>query len=130
MQIYNDTTSTTPDALIAALKALGNKNNIVLIIGGADKKLSMDRIYPYVMKNTKKIVCLPGTGTDNLLKEKRFANLQPIEALGMDDAVQKALAVSKSGDILLMSPAFASFGIFKNEFDRGDQFVQAVKKYV
>jgi UDP-N-acetylmuramoylalanine--D-glutamate ligase len=124
IKIYNDTTSTTPDATIMALRALGDlkKKNIVLIMGGADKNLDMSGLVKEIPKYCKKVVMLTGTGTEKLEGK--------IEALLVKDlkaSLLEALKASKKGDILVLSPAFASFGMFKNEFDRGDQFVKLVK---
>ncbi len=146
VKIYNDTTATTPDATIAALHALADlrfKNedlrirkskiinrksdkHIVLIMGGADKKLDMSRLVKEIPKYCKAVILLPGTGTDKLRiknKELRIKNVKNLK-----EAVEKGMAVAEKGDILLFSPAFASFGLFKNEFHRGDEFVRLAKK--
>jgi UDP-N-acetylmuramoylalanine--D-glutamate ligase len=72
-------------------------------------------------------VFLPGTGTDRLLKDNDFKKIDPIIVDNLEDAVHQARVYSCPGDIVLMSPAFASFGLFKNEFDRGDQFNKICK---
>jgi UDP-N-acetylmuramoylalanine--D-glutamate ligase len=119
IKIYNDTTSTTPDALEAGLKAMGQK--AILIMGGADKNLPLEVLAARLPGLTKKVFMLPGTGTDKfkvqLTKAKKFAEVQSLK-----EGFQKALAEAKKGDVILFSPGFASFGLFKNEFDRGDQF--------
>lgn len=145
IKIYNDTTATTPDATIMALRALGdsgfkiqdsgmNKNNhkskimnlesrrIVLIMGGADKNLDMSGLIKEIPKYCKKVVMLAGTGT-----EKLGGKIDGVLVKDLKTSLLEALKASKKGDILVLSPAFASFGMFKNEFDRGDQFVKLVK---
>ena len=126
--VYNDTTSTTPQALIAAINAVEKKRNIVLIAGGSDKTIDLDMLRIPISEFCKSVFLLKGSGTDRLLKEgiisptthsKVFANLS--------GAVQKALAVAQSGDVILFSPGFASFGMFKNEYDRGNQFIEIIK---
>lgn len=126
ISVYNDTTSTTPDALIVALESLGSNKNIVLIMGGADKMISMEKILDPLGKYTKKIICLPGTGTNMLLKNNTFAALQPTVVKDMFEAVAHAVNISENGNIILLSPGFASFGIFTNEFDRGEQFIKII----
>lgn len=124
IKIYNDTTATTPVATINAINALHAKDkNLILIMGGADKKLIMDELFPVIKKKVSKVVLLPGTGTD-LIKDK-IEN--PVIVSNMKEAVSKAIENAKEGDTIVLSPAFASFGLFKNEFDRGDQFDAAVK---
>lgn len=125
VKIYNDTTATTPDATIVALKSLGDKTgkNVVLIMGGADKTLDMSELINEIPKYCKKVILLAGTGTE---KVKGKIDGTVIESLS--NAVLEALKGVKKGDILLFSPAFASFGMFKNEFDRGEQFVKIIKK--
>lgn len=122
IKIYNDTTATTPDATIMALRALSDKSKkIVLILGGADKNLNMSGLMEEIPKYCKNVVWLSGSGTEkiNFKKDFIFDNLKK--------AVKKALSLCQKGDILLFSPAFASFGMFKNEFDRGDKFINLVK---
>ncbi|MEN9390189.1 MAG: hypothetical protein RLZZ283_289 [Candidatus Parcubacteria bacterium] len=104
VKIYNDTTATMPDATLAALEALGTQNTI-LIMGGADKGLDMSRL------------------------EARLSELKKVVRIeqGLKEAVSEAVALAKPGDTILFSPAYASFGLFKNEYDRGDQFNALVK---
>lgn len=122
--IYNDTTATTPEATLAALRALdmGTKN-IVLIMGGADKDLDMNTLLYEIPNYTKRVILLAGTGTNRVLEFLPGASV-------FDDlakAVAEAFSSAVPGDIILFSPAFASFGMFKNEYDRGDQFVKLVQ---
>jgi len=121
-QIYNDTTATTPDATLAALKALNtDKQNIILIMGGEDKKLDTSELVSILPNYTKKIVFLSGTGT-NVIKNKVDGTVHS----SLKSAFNEALESTKKGDIILFSPAFASFGMFKNEYDRGKQFDELI----
>ncbi len=120
--IYNDNNSTTPEATVAALKAFPNKN-IILIMGGADKGLDTKELIKTILKYTKKVILLPGTGTETLPTLTRT-----VLASSLQDAVKKALEFAEKGDVILFSPAFASFGLFKNEYDRNDQFMNIIKK--
>ncbi|HVV15550.1 MAG TPA: UDP-N-acetylmuramoyl-L-alanine--D-glutamate ligase [Candidatus Paceibacterota bacterium] len=126
VKIYNDTTATVPEATIAALYALGDesKKNIVLIMGGADKGLEMKGLLAEIPKYCKKVLLLAGTGTERVKSELPGS---PIYGT-MAEAVGFAIEGAEDGDIVLMSPAFASFGMFKNEYDRGDQFNKAAEK--
>ena len=128
IKIYNDTTSTTPEAAIAGLKALNpNKNKkIILICGGADKNLDMSEFIKESKLRTEKIILLSGSGTDKI--KKYFGIKKSFDSL--KSATKEAFDSAKKEDIILFSPAFASFGMFKNEYDRGDKFNKIVKKYI
>lgn len=124
ISVYNDTTATTPDATLAALRALDTgKKSIVLIMGGADKGLLMDELLKELPKRTKKVVLLSGSGTDRVLGSIPGAPLYG----NLEEAVKAAITVADAGDSVVLSPAFASFGMFKNEYDRGDQFVSIIQ---
>jgi UDP-N-acetylmuramoylalanine--D-glutamate ligase len=127
---YNDTTATTPDATIAALRALGDikKKNIVLIMGGSDKNLSFEELLKIIPKYCKAVIFLSGTGTEKLKVAWSKMKVSAVEYNSMKYALEEAKELSKKGDIVLLSPAFASFGLFKNEYDRGEQFDKIVKK--
>ncbi len=125
IEIYNDTTATTPDATIAGLKALGNKKNIILIMGGNHKNLDMRSLLKLIPRYTKKVILLPGTGT--ALLPESFKQ-KSILVGSLKDAVDAAMKNARRGDIILFSPAFTSFGLFKNEFDRGEQFNKIVRR--
>jgi len=71
-------------------------------------------------------VLLPGTGTERIKGE--LEPLHPVVARTMDEAVRRAFEAARKGDTILLSPAFASFGLFKNEYNRGDRFNEAVAK--
>lgn len=116
VKIYNDTNSTTPEATLAALSAL-NPTHTVLIMGGSDKGLDMDVLIAR-LPEVKKVILLAGTGTDRIKNELPNSMIYHT----ISDAVADAFVHAEAGDNILLSPAFASFGTFKNEYDRGDQF--------
>lgn len=129
VKIYNDNNATSPEATMADIEALAvslknRKKNIILILGGSDKGLKVDNLQKIINKYCKIVILLPGTGTDklNLLKNS-------IKTRNLKEAINEAFKTTEKGDILLFSPAFASFGMFKNEYDRGDQFLKIIKKY-
>jgi UDP-N-acetylmuramoylalanine--D-glutamate ligase len=122
VRFYNDTTATTPEATLAALDALKD-SGIVLIMGGADKGLDMNTLLLEVSKRAKRVIMLAGTGTDRVLQFLPGASVFD----SLDAAVQEAARAASPGDVVLFSPAFASFGMFKNEYNRGDQFNAIVK---
>ncbi len=121
VKIYNDTTATTPEATLAALAALSDvglpMSHMVLIMGGTDKDLDMNALLAK-LPEVKKVILLAGTGTDRIKDQLPNASLYG----SIEEAVIEAFKVAEPGDIILFSPAFTSFGMFKNEFDRGDQF--------
>ncbi len=140
IKIYNDNNSTTPDATIAALRAVGDikKRKVVLIVGGDDKKLDMKKLLQEMPKWCSKIVMFKerGTGTikEEVLKFKK-KGIEVYEEEGLENTVKRAFSVAKkglpaqAGETILYSPGFSSFGkYFKNEYDRNDQFVKLVKK--
>lgn len=129
VKYYNDTTATTPDAGIVALKTLGDKKNVVLIAGGADKKLLYAEWAGQVKRSCKNIILLKGTATPKMIKELKKNRVGvDLVAKSMAEAVKSANKLVEKGDVVLLSPAAASFGLFKNEFDRGEQFVALVKR--
>lgn len=127
VKIYNDNNSTTPAATIAGIEALSTdvSKNVVLIMGGADKEIDMKDLLQLITERCKAVVLLPGTGTDRIKNSLEGR----IEVETLSEAVKQALAHAVSGDVILFSPAFASFGLFKNEYDRNDQFVAVVEEY-
>lgn len=131
IKYVNDTTATTPDGNKAALLALSDKNkkNIVLIAGGNDKNLDFVGMAKLIHKTVKALVLIKGTATDKILASlpKKHA-YEAIVVGSMKEAFKTAQGFARRGDTVLLSPGAASFGIFKNEFDRGDQFAVLVKK--
>jgi len=122
---YNDTTATTPQAATAALKALSG-SEVVVIIGGSDKGLDFS---PFLeaLRQVHACLVLPGTGSDRIMFESsEEVRGKMIEVQTMQNAVEKAYSLSKEGGAVLLSPGCASFGLFKNEFERGDAFVSVV----
>ena len=130
VRYYNDTTATMPEATLAALKALSQyQGKIILIGGGNDKALDYKKYATAVSNSVKKLILFSGLATDkikSLLPPKFKKNI--IDAGSMTEAVSKAVAVATEGDVIILSPGATSFGLFKNEYDRGDQFVNLVKK--
>ena len=143
IKIYNDNNATTPEATIAGLEALSNirksdfrissarkvlaKNKIVLICGGADKGLNLDNFVKAINKYCKAVVMIPGTGTERLINNYEL-KIKNETGRDLKDIVKTALGLASRGDIILFSPAFASFGMFNNEYERNDLFMKIIKK--
>lgn len=131
IRFVNDTTATAPDASVAALETLGKRRKrIILIAGGADKDLTFDAWAAKVPAAVRHLVLFDGSATPKMeaALANAGANVPIAGARSMREALGEAVRHAKKGDIVLLSPGCASFGIFKNEFDRGDQFVALVKK--
>lgn len=130
VKVYNDTNSTTQDAAVAALQALGSGDkNIVLIMGGADKSLGFEKLIRVLPKYVRAVILLPGSGTDKVKDEIfRMKTLKSLEVRTLEEAVKKAFSLSSSGGTILFSPGFASFGLFRNEYDRGEQFIKILNR--
>ena len=134
VKIYNDTNATTPDATVVALnsfsalksgpKSVLGQSKVILIMGGMDKGIDVSGLNKILPKKTKKIFLTPGSGSDKI--DGGLASVCKVDDL--KEAVKQAWQIAKKGDIILFSPAFASFNMFKNEYDRGEQFLQLVKK--
>ncbi len=123
VKVFNDNNATTPQATIAGLKAVANGKNVILIAGGSYKEVDPRILIPVIREYCKKVCFIPGTGTD------RLAGLIEGEACAsLEEAVKTGLAAGEAGDVLLFSPGFASFGMFKNEYDRNDQFVAIIEE--
>lgn len=128
VRVFNDNNATTADATIAAIKAINETYNKkpVIIFGGADKGLPLEALENEVLKNVKAYVLLEGTGTTRLTTLSRDT-MCPTLTLCVD----KAFSVAEEGDIILFSPAFASFSKeFNNEYERNDAFVNSLKQYI
>lgn len=126
----NDTTATSPDGACAALKTVGSseKKNIILLAGGSDKGLEFEGFAREIKKYVKTLILFSGTATPHLMSALTAISFEgKVElAQGMEEAVTKAWNESSEGDTILLSPGAASFGMFHHEFDRGDQFNQAL----
>jgi UDP-N-acetylmuramoylalanine--D-glutamate ligase len=129
VKFYNDTAATMPDAAIAGINSFSKP--IILIAGGADKNLDFADFAKAISEKVKKVIFLKGEATEKIKTELRKTNAEKIidsEFDSMEKAVVRAKNISGPGDIVLLSPGAASFGLFLNEFDRGEKFRQAVER--
>ncbi len=127
VKYYNDTTATVPEAAIFALKSLSRNRDIILISGGADKKLNFEEFAQEVKKRCKAVILLPGTATKNIKHQISSIKYHLFfEVKNIREAVRKAANFAQKHDIVLLSPGCASFGLFRNAYDRAKQFKKAV----
>ena len=127
VEFYNDTTATTPDATVAAFNTLSDKKGrIILLAGGYDKRLEFSKMATLAKKCAKETILFRGSATDIIKKELEEKNARFTEVASMKEAVAEAVKVARRGDLILLSPGAASFGMFKNEYDRGNQFNKEV----
>ena len=132
VRFVNDSASTTPVAGRVGLEAFSAP--IVLVAGGNTKHLPLEQWPATIIERCRAVVLLSGSGTDELLPSlhaevQRQHVPDPVRGVFSDftQALDKAVALTRPGDVLLLSPGFTSFGMFLNEFDRGDQFVKYVR---
>jgi UDP-N-acetylmuramoylalanine--D-glutamate ligase len=123
VEYINDSKATNVDSVFYALQAM--EKPVVWIAGGTDKGNDYGPIEDLVRQKVKALICL---GVDN---EKLMGVFSPIlknieEARSAKEAVERATIYAESGDVVLLSPACASFDLFKNYMDRGEQFKAAV----
>lgn len=131
IEYWNDTTATHPEASIAAMKALGKgKKKIILLAGGADKDLRFGVWAKTVKKYAKKVILFEGAAEKKIMRALKKEGVKPHATVrSMTSAVYQAKQIAKRGDCILLSPGAASFGLFQNEFERGELFRKAAKRY-
>jgi len=125
----NDSFATNPGSTVAAMRAI-NRPQIV-IVGGFERGLDLSELVDEVKsnKNVKKLLIIGESGQRiaQTLKGHGFTNFELSSAPTMPEIVGEALALARKGDAVLFSPGFASFDMFKDFEERGNQFKSAVK---
>ena len=124
VNFINDSKATNVNSTWYAIECM--ENNIIWIVGGVDKGNDYSELFPVVKKKVKAIVCL---GKDNRKIIEAFKDKVAtiVETTSMEEAVRSSYYLATKGETVLLSPACASFDLFKNYEDRGRQFKQAVR---
>jgi UDP-N-acetylmuramoylalanine--D-glutamate ligase len=125
VEFINDSKATNVNSTWYALESMTKPT--ILILGGVDKGNDYSLIEELVKEKVKAIICL---GVDNRKIHEAFGNIVStiVNTDNAIDAVQASFHFSTKGDVVLLSPACASFDLFKNYEDRGNQFKKAVKE--
>ncbi|PID31378.1 UDP-N-acetylmuramoyl-L-alanine--D-glutamate ligase [Candidatus Saccharibacteria bacterium] len=125
VRYYDDSISTTPGSAIAALNSFDQPK--ILILGGSDKGADYTAIVERCVATRTTIIAIGQTGeTISAIGERRGALCHRVDGR-MDQVVAEAKQLAQSGDVVILSPASASFDQYKNYADRGEQFIAAVK---
>lgn len=124
VQYINDSKATNVNATYYALDSVSTP--IVWIVGGIDKGNDYKVLMPLVREKVKAVICL---GLDNSKIKDAFGNVVDlmVETFAMSEAVKVAYKIAERGDTVLLSPACASFDLFENYEDRGNQFKEGIK---
>lgn len=124
VQYINDSKATNVNATYYALDSMSAPT--VWIVGGVDKGNDYRELMPLVREKVKAIICL---GNDNSKIKEVFGNVVDlmVETFAMEEAVKVAYKIAERGDAVLLSPACASFDLFDNYEDRGNQFKENIK---
>ena len=124
VEFINDSKATNVNSTWYALETM--KKPVILILGGVDKGNDYSAMTELVSEKVKAIVCM---GTENRKIHEAFGDIVSliVNTDNAKDAVQSAFHFAEKGDVVLLSPACASFDLFKNYEDRGNQFKKAVK---
>jgi len=125
VEFINDSKATNVNSTWFALESM--EKPVILILGGVDKGNDYSLLEGLVKEKVKAIVCM---GTENRKIHEAFGDIVPlmVNTDNAKDAVQSAYHFASKGDVVLLSPACASFDLFKNYEDRGNQFKKAVKE--
>lgn len=130
VEYYDDSISTTPGSAIAAIKSFKTSREKVLILGGSSKGADFTQLASELANNEQTLALLVGDEADRIADAcdvAGFNNYKKIGSPSMGDIVNQTKTWAKVGGVVLLSPACASFGMFKNYADRGEQFVKAVE---
>ncbi|MBS9773724.1 MAG: hypothetical protein KGV59_01020 [Tenacibaculum sp.] len=124
IKYINDSKATNINAVFYALECMNNP--VVWIVGGVDKGNDYSELMFLVREKVKAIVCL---GLDNSKIIETFGGVVEVieETTEVGEAVKLASRIAQKGDVVLLSPACASFDLFENYEDRGRKFKEAVK---
>lgn len=123
---YDDSIATTPGSAIAALQSFDRPK--IIILGGYDKGANYTEVVEQAKEVDARVIAIGQTGrTVYELCRERGVRVELLEHVDMRTIVEKAHEQARSGDIVILSPASASFDMFKNAKDRGEQFVAAVE---
>lgn len=125
VEYINDSKATNVDSAWYALESM--KTPVIWIAGGKDKGNDYTSLYDFVKQKVKVLICL---GVDNKKLHENFADKVNVilDAKSAKEAVEQAYKYAEVGDTVLLSPCCASFDLFKNYEDRGEQFKKAVKE--
>jgi UDP-N-acetylmuramoylalanine--D-glutamate ligase len=129
VRYYNDSKCTTPQGAIVALKAF-ERNRVVILVGGYDKGVEFDSLGAALAQWAKHVVVLGDTGRAiaDAVESQREAETPSVQEAGsLREAVGMARRNVAPGDVVLLSPACASYGMFDNYEQRGDAFSQLVR---
>ena len=130
VKYYDDSIATTPGSAIAAMNAFNQPK--VMILGGSSKGADFAELAQVAQKTNVTQVITIGSEAGVISTEFAAHTSIPVSNLGsdvtMDMIVKRASKLAKKGDVVILSPACASFGMFKNYSDRGDQFIAAVER--
>jgi len=124
VQYYNDSKATTPEAAIAGIKAFDSPT--ILIAGGYNKKVCLNQFARECVNNTKCVILIGETASNiqELIQDVKGEKAEPEVYVGtsLDESVKKAYEIAEAGDVVLLSPACASYGMFTNYEERGKKF--------
>jgi UDP-N-acetylmuramoylalanine--D-glutamate ligase len=131
---YNDSASSSPTRTIVGLNAFPTKN-VILIAGGYDKNLDYEPIAKPIVNSCKSLILIGQTADkiEKVVKKELKNGVKEVNIYRcktLEETVELAKKIAVKGDVVLFSPASASFDMFKNFDDRGKQFKALVEKYV
>jgi UDP-N-acetylmuramoylalanine--D-glutamate ligase len=127
VRYYSDSIATTPGAAIAALQSFNQSK--VIILGGSSKGSDFTELARELLRHDVQALLI-GAEANKIAASCKDAGFTKYEILQNPTAktiVEHAQSIAKPGSVVLLSPASASFGLFKNYIDRGNQFVAAVE---
>lgn len=131
VRYYNDSIASSPTRTIAGLRSFAQK--VILIAGGYDKHIPYDKLGLEIAASVKFLILMGATGPkikEATLSAPDYRQGQPdiLECAGLRQAVEQAYQIAQPGDVVILSPASASFDQFKNFAQRGDMFKQYVNE--
>jgi len=132
VHFYNDNNSTTPESTILSLQSIRKKHpeqEIIWLAGGARKDTDYSLLGSRATRAIDHALFFRGEGTNDMVEyfPKSFSEYVRVDS--MDAAFSYIARTAKKTDVVVLSPAASSFGMFTNEYDRNDQFLKAVKKF-